>query len=188
MKHLKDKCPRCDCLKSKKSLLCRECYKIGGGDWGSAYSRSVRSGIEPIKDRMLRQIVKRDGHWIWTGPIRGKQGYGAITIKRKSFCAHRVMYETFIGPIPDGLQIDHICRVRNCVNPEHLEPVTCRENILRGEGVCAKNAKKTHCPKGHLYSETNTLYTREGGRQCRTCNVERTRQWRRFRFLANFSV
>ena len=88
---------------------------------------------------------------------------------------HRAIYEKFVGPIPDGLTIDHLCRNRLCVNPAHLEPVTLAANVLRGESLPAKNARKTHCPKGHPYDETNTHITKQGWRICKACNRERQR-------------
>lgn len=92
--------------------------------------------------------------------------------------AHRYAYEHFIGPIPEGLQVDHLCRVRNCVNPDHLEAVTCRENVLRGDGVAAANARATHCPQGHAYDEANTYTWTNGGRHCRACARIKTREQR----------
>ncbi len=78
---------------------------------------------------------------------------------------HRYVYELLVGPIPDGFDIDHLCRVRNCVNPEHLEAVTHRENMLRGDTLAAANAAKTHCPKGHALDGRDTH-----GRYCTTCD------------------
>lgn len=87
--------------------------------------------------------------------------------------AHRVAYETWVGPIPDGLTIDHLCRNRLCIEPTHLEPVTNRENIQRGG-----NSLKTHCPQGHPYDEVNTA-SRNNRRYCRTCERVRCRNnWR----------
>ncbi|KAB2977369.1 HNH endonuclease [Streptomyces sp. SS1-1] len=82
--------------------------------------------------------------------------------------AHRVAYQEIVGPIPEGLQLDHLCRVRHCVNPAHLEPVTSRENTLRGENLVAINAAKTHCKRGHLFDAANT-YRWRNSRICREC-------------------
>jgi hypothetical protein len=87
---------------------------------------------------------------------------------------HRVSYEAFKGPIPDGLTIDHLCRNRACVNPEHLEPVTMRVNCLRGESPAAVHARKTHCPKGHEYSAENTYRHKGNHRMCKLCWKERS--------------
>jgi hypothetical protein len=108
-----------------------------------------------------------DGCWLWTGAINAS-GYGGVNINSKYYVAHRVSYEYLLGPVPEGLFLDHLCRVRNCVNPEHLEPVTHKENALRGMSPFAKNARKTHCPKGHRYDEINTRLTSRG-RSCKAC-------------------
>ena len=81
------------------------------------------------------------------------------------------------GPIPEGLDLDHLCRNRWCVNPEHVEPVTRRENLIRGQTTIAQNVSKTHCPAGHAYDETNTYYYR-GMRQCRICRDLHRARWR----------
>ncbi len=84
--------------------------------------------------------------------------------------AHRVAYELSVADIPDGLELDHLCRVRHCVNPSHLEPVTPHENWARGQAISILNAQKTHCPQGHAYDEANTYISGRGIRGCRACN------------------
>lgn len=121
------------------------------------------------------------GCWLWTGgTTRGDYGtfyFGDLVTPRKGTgYAHRLSYRTFVGAIADGLQIDHLCRVRCCVNPHHLEPVTQRENILRGEGLAAKEARQTHCLRGHEFSEVNTYICKAGQRHCRKCRALRARQ------------
>ncbi|TDD77726.1 HNH endonuclease [Actinomadura rubrisoli] len=89
--------------------------------------------------------------------------------ERKNVVVHRFVYESLVGPIPEGLVLDHLCRVRACCNPAHLEPVTDRVNILRGASITAANARKTHCDHGHEFTSQNT-YRHRGRRLCRACN------------------
>lgn len=127
--------------------------------------------------------ISESGCWIWKGAVhRAKHaGYGLVIRKGKRIFMHRWFYERFKGPIPDNLQIDHLCRVRACVNPDHLELVTSRENTLRGNGASAVNARKTHCPQGHAYSEENTYRRPNGNRKCRICKREAKRKARLIR-------
>jgi len=108
---------------------------------------------------------------IWDGPIN-PNGYGRTQVGGKTQMAHRAAWEQVHGPIPEGLEIDHLCRVRACVNPDHLEAVTHVVNVRRGLG----NQTKTHCPQGHAYDEANTRITPAGRRSCRACNRERQRR------------
>ena len=125
-----------------------------------------------VHERFLAKIVAPsvDDCWHWTA-YTNEKGYGQFHVDGRLVKAHRWSYEHFVGPIPEGLQIDHLCRVRNCVNPHHLEPVTGRENVLRGESPGAINAVKTHCPQGHPYDAENT-YRWRGKRRCRTCRAQ----------------
>lgn len=120
-------------------------------------------------DRITSKVAVSDaGCWEWTGFIN-ENGYGKVNDgKGRMVRAHRLSYEAFVGPIPDGMTIDHLCRVRHCVNPEHLEPVTNKTNILRGTSFSAINASKTECSRGHEYTEENTYRDRKG-RSCRAC-------------------
>ena len=128
----------------------------------------------PLRDR-IEEKIERDGSgcWIWTGTL-DLAGYGRIwtgsrvTGDRTATLAHRAAWEVYVGPIPDGLVLDHLCRMPPCVNPAHLEPVTQRENVLRGDAPSAACAKRTHCPKGHPYDEENTLHYRNK-RYCIAC-------------------
>jgi hypothetical protein len=127
----------------------------------------------PVADRFWERVEVTDGCWSWLGAINTK-GYGLLTVDRRTNLAHRLAYEMLVGPIPDGLHIDHLCRNRSCVNPKHMEPVTPRENVLRGVGTSAQNAAKTHCPEGHPYDYVR----RSGRRRCTTCHNEQQRQRR----------
>lgn len=130
-------------------------------------------------DAFWVKVEKTEGCWLW---MAGRQpnGYGRLRLDGKAVYAHRFAYELLIGPIPKGLQIDHLCRVRHCVNPTHLEPVTHRENTLRGEAITAIHARKTHCPQGHPYDAGNTYREplRPWGRACRECKRIRVREYR----------
>lgn len=117
--------------------------------------------------------------WIWTGATQfgyGRFSYGGFDGTR-GYVAHRFSYEALVGPIPEGLVLDHLCRVRNCVNPAHLEPVTHRENSLRGVGIPAQNAQKTRCVNGHTLAPEN-LTVRAHKRECHICALRRKAAYR----------
>lgn len=137
--------------------------------------RAKRSDDERFWDRVFPE--PNSGCWLWLGNC-SYQGYGSFSSGGKNRPAHRWSYERFVGLIPAGLVIDHLCRVRCCVNPDHLEPVSNRENILRGYGAPALNATKTHCIHGHEFTPENTrIDIRNGavyGRGCLTCDHSRS--------------
>jgi len=129
------------------------------------------------EQRFFEAVDKQPGGcWNWTGARTA--GYGVIRIGGKQWRAHRWLFERINGPIPDGLVLDHLCRNPACVNPAHLEPVTDRVNLLRGVGPSAKNAQKTHCPKGHAYTPENTYLNKRGQRYCVACHRDRERERR----------
>lgn len=111
--------------------------------------------------------------WIWTASV-STPGYGQVYLSGRNRIAHRLVYELLVGPIPEGLNLDHLCRNRRCVNPAHLEPVTQRENLMRGVGTIAgQNARKTHCKHGHEFTPENTRRDAKGNRHCRACARQR---------------
>lgn len=126
------------------------------------------------------------GCWVWQGILTWK-GYGEFKSEGRKFAAHRWAYQTYVGVIPHGLQIDHLCRNRACVNPGHMELVTPRENTLRGFGPSALNARKTHCKWGHPFDEANTRYVKRG-RECFECKRRSDRIRRLEKRLARQAV
>lgn len=123
-----------------------------------------------------RLSVADDGCWLWTGGNFTRNGYARIWVDNRRVMVHRLLYEIAYGPIADGLVLDHLCRVRRCVNPAHLEEVTSGENVLRGEGASAVNARRTHCVNGHPFDQANTYERPNGNRACRTCRREARRR------------
>lgn len=120
--------------------------------------------------------ITESGCWQWTRPL--DNGYGRFWINGRTRLAHAVSYEMHVGAIPAELHIDHLCRNRGCVNPDHLEPVTPGINVLRGIGLSATNARKTTCKRGHPLSGENLRINVHGARECKECQRERVRQWR----------
>ena len=135
-------------------------------------------GAKTEFERFMNKVVPvtESGCWLWLGPETS--GYGRYRVPRGNLLAHRYAYENVRGPIPQGLQLDHLCRVRCCVNPDHLEPVTNRVNALRGVSFSAVNASKTHCKRGHPLEGNNLRIDVSRGRrerQCITCRKAQRR-------------
>ncbi len=133
-------------------------------------------GDERVPLRLwLKVRVVETGCWEWQGYKH--DGYGGCSLDgKRNLYTHRVFYSRLVGPIPSGLYLDHLCRNRCCANPSHMEIVTNKENVLRGQGFAAVNAAKTHCPKGHPYDESNTAiwhWRKQPRRACKTCNREK---------------
>lgn len=148
---------------------CRHHY----GRW--KYWGDPLGGQKTLEQRFWEKVSKDGpgGCWLWTANLSGG-GYGNFHLDGRERVAHRLAYEWLVGPIPEGLDLDHLCRVRRCVNPAHLEPVTRRENVLRSPiAIAAQHARKTHCPAGHEYTPENT-YTYNGWRCCRRCRSRQT--------------
>ncbi|MFJ8213256.1 HNH endonuclease signature motif containing protein [Streptomyces sp. NPDC096033] len=140
----------------------------------SAWQRSRMTVIEPCND-FWRQVEPTGFCWNWTGR-RTHNGYGDFREGGVRTRAHRYAYEMLVGPIPEGLVLDHLCRNRLCVNPDHLEPVTIGENVLRGMGPTSIAFRRGECVKGHSVDET-TGYLRSNGRyECRACSHRRQQE------------
>lgn len=150
--------------------------------------RSTRPGV-PLAERILSLVAAGpNGCWIWAGSVNNV-GYGYISVgprtDKRNVLAHRASYEQFVGPIPDGLVIDHLCRTPRCVRPDHLEPVTQQENVLRSPiAIAARYAARTHCNNGHEYTPENTEINRRSDnpektyRRCGACRRDRVRAQR----------
>lgn len=131
------------------------------------HSRPIDFGVIPERVLNLIAAEPNDGCWLWQG-VTTVDGYAHYYYGGRRFLLHRKTYESHVGPIPEGLQIDHLCRVRNCVNPKHLEPVTADENKRRG-GLAV-----THCAHGHEYTAANTRINGRW-RGCKACDRIRAR-------------
>lgn len=133
-----------------------------------------------LPDRFWDKVIPEpnSGCWLWLGAL-GWNGYGRFGIEGNNRLAHRVAYERLIAVIPVGLEIDHLCRVRCCVNPLHMEAVTRLVNVMRGASFAAANANATHCPHGHKYTGQNLrIRSNDGARVCRACCREFNRRRR----------
>ena len=130
-----------------------------------------------VLERFISMINsdKETGCWNWLGVT--SDGYGDFGFNNNYQKAHRFSYAYFRGEFPKDLSIDHKCRNRKCVNPDHLTPMPIRENVLLGFGLPAINARKTHCLRGHEFSKENTRITKEGGRVCKKCKNDYQRSW-----------
>lgn len=132
-------------------------------------SRRVGTGpVTDLLDRLGTKFTVGDGCWEWTG-ARKSNGYGHLKVGAQYRNAHRVLYELLVGPVPDDHDLDHLCRVRHCVRPDHLEPVTRSVNLRRGRQW---KRDRTTCPKGHPYD----MVEKTGARRCRECRNETARQ------------
>lgn len=125
--------------------------------------------MKDLKLRLQENIKKGQlGCWLWQGYVTDR-GYGRLPWKGKPTGAHRLSHIAFKGEIPKGMEVDHLCRVRNCINPDHLEAVPKKTNIMRGISFGAVNARKDACPNGHPYTEDNTYRKPSGHRICKVC-------------------
>lgn len=160
----------------KAGRLCQPCETLAGSQkvW---LGRAVET---PLGRIMRRHKVTDSGCWEWDGGLSA--GYGQVKIRGRQWRAHRLAYILMVGPIPKGLELDHLCRNKKCVNPAHLEPVTGWVNTHRAAHAPATiNSQKTHCPKGHGYTPENTYMDRLGKRNCRECKRAWDRAHPRYR-------
>lgn len=160
-------CPECHVvrvLKTKpRTRMCRKCAAKIGSD-ASAQKKT------PLVDRLLaKRTITDSGCWEWGGQ-RQPTGYGSIYVEGQQLRTHRVSYDLFVGPIPENLHIDHLCRNTSCFNPQHLEPVTHAENMRR--------LRREQCGKGHAMTDDN-IYVYRNKRHCKSCRRDRSREaWR----------
>ena len=150
---------------------------------GSSPARIMIVGEAPgLPQRILDKIVRipESGCWVWEGSISG-YGYGETWWNNAKKFVHVLAHELFIGEVPKGFKVDHLCRVRCCCNPQHLEAVTHAENVRRGTGwqhVVEYHKQQTHCQRGHEWSAENTYVEPNGKRRCLECKRQRLRNWR----------
>ena len=131
--------------------------------------------VQPALERFQSYCLYAGDCIVWTSATR--KGYGSFWYRGKPVQAHKFAYEQANGQVPNGLELDHICRNKVCVNPNHLEPVVHRVNCMRGDSPklsSSRQKQKTHCPRGHEYTAANTIRTKESWRVCRTCKERRT--------------
>lgn len=145
------------------------------------YLRQGPAFMDPL-ERLLRHVDASGDCWEWTASTT--HGYGRFSRQR----SHRALYEMLVGPVPEGLELDHLCRNRACVNPDHLEPVTRRVNVLRSPLAAGARARQTHCHLGHEFTPANTLISRRNQRECRACRRRRGNESQRRRRLASRST
>lgn len=184
-------------VRNKSRQLCRSHYETFLR-FGDPLSKGARPDLgKPLEERFWEKVNK-DGPipircpelgpcWPWMLPLQNGYGQFIIMKGKRGYPqrAHRVAWELLRGRVPDDLDLDHLCRNRACVNPDHLEPVTNRENILRGEGASARNARKTHCKHNHEFTPENTYLRPDGGgRGCRTCIQARNASRRKVKVAA----
>lgn len=131
-----------------------------------------RPRLDP-KTRITNNTILSGSCWLWIGELQ-KNGYGRLRIGSKWQLAHRYSYVVYTGNAIDDLTLDHLCRVRNCVNPRHLKPCSQKENILaaHSQSVAKMRKDQTHCVNGHEFTEKNTYWRRNGCRTCRRCAAD----------------
>lgn len=162
-----------------------ECPKphVAKGLCSMHYNRLRKTGTTSARrtpttaERFWAKVDKTSTCWLWTGH-RAEYGHATFKLDGRNTSAYRYAWEQLRGPIPDSLVLDHICRIPWCVNPDHLEPVTNGENVLRGIGPGAVNKRKTHCKRGHEFAGDNLRITPAGYRNCRECERQKIKRQR----------
>lgn len=131
-------------------------------------------------DQHIARVQIVGQHMCWTLPLKpASTGYHVISIRNRNNLAHRAFYEHLVERIPEGHQLDHLCRNRWCCHPNHVAPVTLKENLLRGDGVAGRNTRKQRCPKGHALSGSNLFVRKDKiGRGCKKCRKASHKAWR----------
>lgn len=200
---------------AKATCSIRDCEDpVVARGWCNAHYKRWRRHGDPlggetprggtVEERLWARVEKTSTCWLWTGP-KLPSGYGYLGRNGKHIYVHRLAYELLVGPIPAGLMLDHVkangCTSKTCVKtiadkdgPAHLEPVTQRENILRGDGpaiarelmqnIHQRLRARTHCKRGHIFDEENALLERGRHRRCRKCRRLRERIYRQARSMA----
>lgn len=183
-------CPCCQQMfrpRQHNQIYCSTKCKYADAKRVSARGRTVLSnGVLLNERRFWTNVAKTPGCWNWTGTL--SKGYGIYrAMKRRPVLAHRVTYECARGPVPEGLELDHLCRNRACVNPEHLEAVTRQINVLRGISPAARHAVQTVCIRGHAFDDANT---RKSGtrRTCRACGQNRIAEFKQRRLTKSAAI
>ena len=160
-------------------LQCRQVFKVRHGTTYCSSECYHASRLQSMEERFWQRVLKTETCWIWQGAV-GTRGYGFLAGlyegQYKTFLVHRYAYMLHVGAIADDLTIDHLCRNRRCVNPEHLEVVSRWENVRRGETITGNNSRKTHCKYGHVFDSENTYVNSTGGRHCKACLSRRDRE------------
>jgi hypothetical protein len=159
-------------------------------------SPAINWGDPRMHDVFWQSVIPEPmgGCWLWTGPVN--HDYGKTTLHQRHTSSHRKAWLVLVGEIPDGVQLDHLCKNTRCCNPAHLEVVTPRENQIRSDSFAGVNARKTHCVRGHELTGDNLFFNKGGKeRQCRTChnargaaNKKRTRARQRRERIASLNA
>lgn len=155
---------------------CRDAWRSRCKEYRRRRKEGVSTARPSAEERFWAYVEKTETCWVWKGGLSAT-GYGQFHYEGRNWRVHRYSYTLLVGPITDGLVLDHLCRNRACVNPDHLEAVSNRTNIVRGQTLPAENVAKTHCARQHPYDEENTWVNSKGHRYCRKCHAENQRNY-----------